>query len=214
MIVRKTIRLEDDVIKKLEVKHGDFKTGITIAAEKEVGIIPTKEELEEHTKVISGLPQKPINSLKEALTVMPSLTPEEINRDIDYPNQKECTIEASKPDKYKGISVGPPVYMGDFSLSVISKHQLNILSWMFPSTKKDSVELINELLDHLIPDTSKTNAQPYDEDGKLIKKFESKTPLPEDCAQWKKNLRAMQCVDKMMDLQKTPPPPPSTKGRK
>lgn len=187
MIVRKTIRLEDDVIKKLEVKHGDFKTGITIAAEKEVGIYGVSKDSDPEDilgEIITGLPKKPVNTLKEAVALS-----EEIFPSMPQVEDKECTIE--EPN--------------------VSDHQLNVLSWMFPNTSKTSTNLINVLLDHLVPDTSKANIDPFDEDGKLIKKFESKTPLPEDCAQWKKNLRAMQCVDRMQDLQKVSPPLPSVK---
>lgn len=211
MIVRKTIRLEDDVIKKLEVKHGDFKTGITIAAEKEVGVYGVSKDSNPEDilgEIITGLPKKPVHTLKEAVALS-----EEIFPSTPQVEPKECTIESPGFD----IDDTKQVFVTGFSGLIapsVSDHQLNILSWMFPTTKKDSTNLINVLLDHLIPDTSKANIDPYDEDGKLIKKYESKTPLDEDCSRWKKNLRAMQCVDRMQDLQKVSPPPPSVKRGK
>ncbi len=197
--VQKSIRIEEEIVSKLSEKHGTFIKGITIAAEKEVGVyedVVTIVSPRYSPLVVEGAGKNDILELSE-----------EILQQTPQVDPKECTIEGPKMIK--------PVT--DFYIVPkfdVSEHQVNILSWMFPSVEKNKAKLLNELIDHLIPDTSKTNVHPYDEDGKLLKKFESKTPLPENCAQWKKNLRAMQCVDRMQDLQKVSPPPPSVKRGK
>ena len=87
----------------------------------------------------------------------------------------------------------------------ISAHQEMILREMFPG--KTTEQLLEAMVDHLIPDVDKKGIAWLDDDGKIKKEYESKYPLDDSCPKWKKNLRAMQAVDRMMEKKGIPQPP-------
>ena len=98
----------------------------------------------------------------------------------------------------------------------ITGYQEMILRQMFPG--KTVENLIEAMIDHLIPDVDKKNIAWLDEYGNVLKEYESKFPLDEKAPQWKKNLRMLQATDRMLDKAGIKPPPPPkityTGGRK